>query len=103
MKLISYDVGIKNMAYVLFEIQDAQISIIDWNVLNLMKSSEKPLKTCSFELPLKKLLLETSPKICGKKAAYTKNGLCFCNIHAKKIVNSKSFLFPESKIGRAHV
>ena len=96
MKLISYDVGIKNMAYVLFEIQDAQISIIDWNVLNLMKSSEKPLKTCSFELPLKKRLLETSPKICGKKAVYTKNGLCFCNIHTKKIVNSKSFLFPES-------
>lgn len=96
MKLISYDVGIKNMAYVVFDLTENKMEIVDWDVLNLMESLLVPPKTCVFELPQKKRgLLENSPKICGKKAQYTKNDLCFCNIHAKKIVKSKSYLFPE--------
>ena len=96
MKLISYDVGIKNMAYVVFELTENKMEIVDWDILNLMESLLVPPKTCVFELPQKKKsLLENPPKICGKKAQYTKNDLCFCNIHAKKIVKSKRYLFPE--------
>ena len=38
MKLISFDVGIKNMAYCIFQITSGSPpSILDWNVLNLLE------------------------------------------------------------------
>tara|TARA_Y100000816_G_scaffold23408_3_gene15085 strand:- start:6609 stop:7532 length:924 start_codon:yes stop_codon:yes gene_type:complete len=96
MKLISYDVGIKNMAYVIFDIQHDSLSMCDWNVINLMQATEIPQKTCVFEIVKKKTLLESSPNICGNKANYEKNGLCFCTMHAKKMAKSKNYLFPET-------
>ena len=37
MNVMSFDVGIKNMAYCIFSIDRKTISIKDWNVLNLME------------------------------------------------------------------
>jgi hypothetical protein len=64
MKLISFDVGIKNMAYCIFSIPDEnknkEYSILDWNVLNLMdipsdSAAKPPLCQVSVENPAKKL------------------------------------------------
>jgi hypothetical protein len=71
MKLISFDVGIKNMSYCIFEIeQDNHINIIDWTILNLMDEERK----------------EETPKCshCSKKAKLKKTNEYFCMIHAKK-------------------
>ena len=57
MKLISYDVGIKNMAYVVFDLTENKMEIVDWDVLNLMESLLVPPKTGVFELPQKKKVL----------------------------------------------
>ena len=37
MKVISFDVGIKNMAYCLYDISGDHVSITDWKVLSLME------------------------------------------------------------------
>lgn len=82
MKLISIDVGIKNLAYCIF---DASNSILDWNVLNLM-DAEPPTETCA--------CLNKKSGVCGKKAKYSKGTgtQFFCEKHAK----TSGFLMPRS-------
>jgi hypothetical protein len=89
MKLISFDVGIKNMAYCIFDIS-GHFSITGWTVLNLLE--EEPVtEICSQIIPgkTKKVL----PKPCTKLAKYKKNGQCYCEKHAK----SSSFIIPNKK------
>jgi hypothetical protein len=89
MKLISFDVGIKNMAYCIFDIS-GHFSITGWNVLNLLE--EEPVtEICSQIIPgkTKKVL----PKSCTKLAKYKKNGQYFCEKHAK----SSTFIIPNKK------
>ena len=70
MKLISFDVGIENMAYCIFEITSTEIQIIDWTVLNLMnKNTTNTNYICSH---------------CTKNAKYKKNDNYYCTVHAKK-------------------
>lgn len=91
MNIISFDVGIKNMAYCIFCI-DASISILDWNVLNLMEetSTEKHACTCIIPPKTKKL----QPKPCNKNAKYQKNGGFYCEKHAKA---GSPFIIPNKK------
>jgi len=85
MSIISFDIGIKNMAYCVF---DASGSIIDWNLVNLM-DREPIIQTCTIlNTPKNK---KTATVVCGKKARYEKNGCCYCQIHAK----SSSFFIPD--------
>ena len=89
MKLISFDVGIKNMAYCIFDIS-GQLSITAWNVLNLLE--EEPVtETCSQTIPgkTKKVL----PKPCTKLGKYKKNGQFYCEKHAK----GSTFIIPTKK------
>ena len=55
MKLASFDVGIKNMAYCIFDIQsispishenqcNSNVSVLDWNVINLMNDEPEMIK-----------------------------------------------------------
>ena len=84
MRLISIDVGIKNLAYCIF---DASNSVLDWNVLNLM-DAEPPTETCA--------CINKKSGICGKKAKYSKGmgtgTQFFCEKHAK----TSEFLMPRS-------
>jgi hypothetical protein len=93
MSIISFDIGIKNMAYCVF---DASGSVIDWNISNLM-DREPDAKTCTvLNAPKSKKVTAT---ICGKKAKYEKNGVCYCQTHAK----SSSFLLPDKKCSPASI
>ena len=83
MNIISFDIGIKNMAYCVF---DANGSIVDWNISNLM-DREPEAKTCTV------MSKKTPATVCGKKAKFEKNGVCYCQVHAK----SSDFLFPDKK------
>jgi len=87
-KLISFDIGIRNLAYCIFDLSSSPISILDWNVLDIsLKPREKDhlssiieTKTCIYTLSSKR-----TP--CSKKAKYIlENGQdtpCFCEKHAK--------------------
>ena len=63
MKILSIDVGMKNLAFCLFEITDSmEYQILKWDVLNLCKDKEHLCKE-----PKK------NKDICNKKAKYYKN------------------------------
>lgn len=81
MRLISFDVGIKNLAYCIF-VEGSKIA--SWTVANLLEP-ETPVEThpCSHELTKKRK--SDDPKLCGKVAKYqTPSCSYFCETHAKK-------------------
>lgn len=84
MKILSIDVGIKNFAYCLVNFENDEISIDEWDVINICKNNN-----CICNEKLKK-----NKTNCGKNAKYYKNDLYYCNIHSK---NSK-FLKPTEEI-----
>ena len=79
MKLISFDVGIKNMAYCVLECDSDQVTINEWGVLNLMDDDIVSHNCECMNIPKSK---KASPKECAKKAKYTKNGKYYCEKHA---------------------
>ena len=81
MKLISFDVGIKNMAYCIFQIAPGSpSSILDWNVLNLLEK-DAPQNSCNCYLKPKNK--KTPPSLCGRVAKFSKGSTYFCDKHAK--------------------
>ena len=92
MKVISFDVGIKNMAYCIFENINGELRISGWEVLNLMDTQETSFICECMNVPKSKKLL---PKACTKKAKYIKNTKYYCEKHAKScsqyIVPTKQF------------
>ena len=86
-RIISFDVGIKNMAYCIFEVLGNSFSIIDWNVISMM-NQETPNIFCNYiiskTLPKKSKKEPIPYKKCGKQAKYNKGECYYCETHAKK-------------------
>lgn len=85
MKVISFDIGIKNMAYcVLSQTNepDEPIIIHDWNVLSMIEQNNSITYPCNYMMPGKNK--KTPSKLCGKNAKYKKDEHFFCDRHAKK-------------------
>jgi hypothetical protein len=78
-KIVSFDIGIKNMAYCVFEHsrEPGICKILDWNVVNLMNEEEinRPIVKCT--------MIGKNKKLCNRLAKYTKGELCYCDKHAK--------------------
>ena len=74
MKILSIDVGIKNLAFCLFEKPegDNEYKIAKWDVVNLSQDLE--MKCCEIEKTV----------FCNKPAKFSKNGKCYCLKHCKK-------------------
>jgi hypothetical protein len=83
MKILSIDVGIKNLAFCLFEKQhdSTHFNIQKWDVVNIC---DPEVFTCSF---LEKNI------VCNKPAKFRKDDKCFCLKHSKK----QEFHFPSSE------
>jgi hypothetical protein len=78
MNIISFDVGIKNMAYCIFSLNYPNITIKRWDVLNLMNEEEcdnKPTQ-CSCKLKNKKQ--------CSSIATFKKENNAYCPKHSKE-------------------
>jgi hypothetical protein len=74
MKILSIDVGIKNLAFCLFEkeINSQHFKVIQWGIVNL---SEEETFNCMF---IEKNIL------CNKPAKFKKDNQCYCLKHSKK-------------------
>jgi hypothetical protein len=72
--IISFDVGIINLAYCILNYTDGKYTISDWDIINL--ASGNPSLTCKSFCK--------SGKLCGKKAYFTdENGVGYCLLHGK--------------------
>lgn len=91
MQIISIDVGIKNLAYCIIDIDtstNSEYKIIKWDSINL----------CGEDM--KCLLLTEKGTPCNKKATYSKNNIDYCLTHAKKtsyMIPNKELSFPSIK------
>ena len=107
MKVVSFDVGIKNMAYCVLSINDRvggqpnveeenvtikELEIIDWNVVDLMDTSDNVDVTKKCTVTLK------NKKICGRKSKYEKGEHCFCEKHAK----TSEYIIPNKECSPAY-
>jgi len=91
-KVVSFDVGIKNMAYCVFTRNNEDIlEIIDWNVIDLIDAPPQIHKTCECILKNK--------KTCGKKAKFYYAEQCFCDKHAKE----STMLLPTRERSPKHI
>lgn len=80
MKYISFDVGIKNMAYCILEISNNVLNITDWRVINMIEN-ENAQHSCNCNNKPKNK--KTPPTICGRSAKYAKGDIYACEKHAK--------------------
>jgi hypothetical protein len=86
MKVLSLDIGIKNLAFCLFEIDDNnknEYKIKLWDIINLTEENE--ISLCEF-------IDKTKP--CLKPSKYIANNKCYCLKHSKK----QNFLIPTSEL-----
>jgi hypothetical protein len=79
MKIISFDVGIKNLAFCLFEkttelnSTESKPKILKWDVVDI--AEEKEVLFCEF--------MEKN-SVCNKPAKFQKDDTCYCLKHSKK-------------------
>ena len=102
MKLLSIDVGIKNLAYCLMETNDDIINDVNSNDTDTDTYSEMPI--CQYKIVKWDVInlcgKEPNCSLCNKKAKYTtrlqteNNNDFFCVIHAKK----SKFKLPEASL-----
>tara|TARA_Y100000992_G_C21268807_1_gene495464 strand:- start:1471 stop:2358 length:888 start_codon:yes stop_codon:yes gene_type:complete len=90
MKIISFDVGIKNMAYCILDLSGEKIDITDWNVLNLLNLQTFVQKKCTVKCKTSKK--KNEEKVCGKNAKYQKGENFYCEQHAKC---DKQYMMPK--------
>lgn len=111
MKIISFDVGIKNLAYCLFETTEEgrPPTIIDWKVLSLM-DEPVAIPLCSQTSPTssKAKKAANSPKPCNHKSkfatplaeapsAQAPSQIFLCDKHAKVLADRGEWLLPDPK------
>jgi len=100
--LLSIDIGIKNLAFCLFEIENNNIhKIKKWDIINIgeetslvcgeMENSKSSTKTKNKSKENAKFLTTTEQfsettniNLCNKPAKFMKNGKCYCLKHSKK-------------------
>ena len=87
--VMSFDIGIKNMAYCIISV-DSDIKILDWRVIDISKNDER-----EGEMVVEICSCKNKTTLCKKKAKYTKNGVFYCDKHAKV---SAEFIVPEKRL-----
>ena len=90
-RIISIDVGIKNLAFCLFEKQheSSYFNITKWDIINLSQEDEIQKCKCT----------EKNSIICNKPAKYTLNDTYFCLKHSKK----QDYQIPTSELRPAFI
>lgn len=88
--IISFDIGIKNLAYCIFVIDPAQkTSILKWNIVNLTQTDSQPKQGSPICTCMKAGKKKAPDTVCGKKGAFTDSTgeTVFCTVHSKTCTN----------------
>lgn len=76
MKLLSFDVGIKNLSFCLFEVVDGKITILKWDNINLIEDTNVS-SICTGK--------GKAGQNCKMKSKVKKDNLSYCLTHAKQM------------------
>ena len=87
MRLISIDVGIKNLAFCILE-NGKEVKICKWDVVNLAE-----------KIDVKCLEMEKTGLPCNKPAKFKKNSKCYCLKHSKKM----EYLIPTTDLKQSFI
>jgi hypothetical protein len=92
MKILSIDIGIKNLSFCLFELpspdqKSNQLKIVSWNNIDLSEKSES------------KCIEIDKNGLCNKSAKFTKDGKCYCLKHSKK----HNYLHPSAELKKSYL
>ena len=92
MKLLSIDIGIKNLSFCLFDIHTIETTsnhrkIIKWDNIDLSEKSES------------KCIEIDKNGLCDKPAKFSKDGKCYCLKHSKK----QTFLQPTTELKPSYI
>lgn len=83
--IISFDIGIKNLAYCIFKLSAKSLQIQKWGIANLMSEHMQTTVAATCQQVGAPKRKGAVPPPCTKKATYTDvGGKCWCNVHAKK-------------------
>lgn len=96
MRFLSWDIGIKNLAYCLLEYENDTYKIIDWDVINLWE--EKPQEE---EFPC--VAYQKNGKKCSRKSIkyHSISFHCYCKTHAKNVPSE--MLLDKKNITCSHI
>ena len=84
MKIVSIDIGIKNLSFCLFEIgYNNNIKILKWDNINLGEKVE-----------FKCIEIDKNGLLCDKPAKFSKDDKCYCLKHSKKY----DYLHPSNEL-----
>ena len=75
MKILSIDVGIKNMSFCLFDKVETNIKVIKWDNIDLSQKSGSNSNAKCIEID--------KDIVCDKAAKFVKDGNCYCLKHSK--------------------
>ena len=97
MKILSFDIGIKNMALCCLEVnnENKRTDILHWDILNLLHDDSQTQCICNQYNKAKSK--KQPPTVCQKKAKFKKNDQYYCDKHAKSspfLVPTKSMKLP---------
>lgn len=96
MKVLSIDVGIKNLAICIINVNDNdnidkyKFNIEKLEIVNLIEDNKN---LCEIEIIDKK----KNKILCNKPAKFVKNNCCYCKYHA---ANSKEYILPTSDLNK---
>jgi hypothetical protein len=80
MKILSIDVGIKNLAYCIINYENEIVDIIEWDIIDICREKHWVCKN-----------IKKNKTVCNKQASYHKNDIYYCKIHSKK----QEYLVPD--------
>jgi hypothetical protein len=84
-KILSFDVGIKNLAYCLMTKKDNFITIKDWNIINLVEDRD----LCSYELRTKNKCGKIARFVCNRiNEESSETNITLCKAHSTKFIPS---------------
>lgn len=106
-RLASFDIGIRNMAYCVFSFNESALSVLDWGVIDMLSDpipASVPLCQVAMDGKSKSAQASaTAPtRLCGKQAKFHSpdKSLCFCAMHASK---HRSWILPQKEYSLTHL
>jgi hypothetical protein len=94
LNVLSFDIGIKNMAFCLLSVDQSAIKMLDWCVIDISKNDEIKVLEVQFCDHTK------NTKKCKTKAKYEKNGKFYCGKHAKAMIE---YIVPEKRLTTSYL